>query len=72
MESIVIFDCDWGCLVLDLDFRKIDILPRLTVTDLPSFGIITNFGFLCFTLNLSVYYRNTRRFIRRHRNDADA
>lgn len=62
---------DWGCLDLNISFRKVDILPRLTVSDMTGAWVV-NVGFLAFTLNLVILgdvARQLNKEIRRRRND---
>ena len=51
---------DWGCLDLSINFRKIDLLPRLTISDMTG-ATILNVGFLMLTLNLVVLDEIGRR-----------
>lgn len=62
---------DWGCLDLNISFRKVDILPRLTVSDMTGAWVV-NVGFLAFTLSLVILgdvARQLNREVRRRRND---
>lgn len=62
---------DWGCLDLNISSHKIDILPRLTVSDMSGAWVV-NLGLFAFTLNLVILDRNNRALnseIRKRRND---
>ena len=61
---------DWGCIDLNISFRKIDILPRLSISDMTGAWVL-NVGFLAFTLNLVILgyaARQLNREARRRRN----
>ena len=61
---------DWGCLDLNISFRKVDILPRFTISDMNGAWVI-NLGFLAFTLNLVILDAINRRLnheVRKKRN----
>ena len=63
---------DWGCLDLNISSHRIDILPRLTVSDMSGAWVV-NLGLFAFTLNLVILDRNNRALnseIRKRRNDA--
>lgn len=62
---------DWGCLDLNISSHRIDILPRLTVSDMSGAWVV-NLGLFAFTLNLVILDRNNRALnseIRKRRND---
>ena len=44
MRDIVILEKDWGCLSLSVNSRKIDFLPRITLSDMTG-AFILNVGF---------------------------
>lgn len=69
-KNIMLIEEDWGCLDLNISFRKVDILPRITVSDMTGAWIL-NIGFLAFTLNLVILDevgRMMNREVRRRRN----
>ena len=68
MRDIVILEKDWGCLSLSVNSRKIDFLPRITLSDMTG-AFILNVGFLAFTLNLVILDRNMRPANRRARQE---
>jgi hypothetical protein len=73
MRDIIILEKDWGCLDLSINSRKIDFLPRITLSDMTG-AFILNVGFLAFTLNLVILDRNMRpanRRARQERRDGD-
>lgn len=73
MRDIIILEKDWGCLGLSINSRKIDFLPRITLSDMTG-AFILNVGFLAFTLNLVILDRNMRpanRRARQERRDSD-
>lgn len=53
---------DWGGCDLSLDFKKIDLLPRITVSDMTGCFVL-NLGFLMLTFNLCIYDSATREFV---------
>lgn len=62
---IVLFENYWGGLTLEATFKKIDLLPRVTISQLSHIYII-NIGFLMLTLNLSVWDEAMRDMLRKH------
>lgn len=64
--DITILDKEWGGCHVSIDFHKIDLLPRVTLSDL-SGCLILNVGFLMLTFNLCVYGREMRDFARKLR-----
>ena len=70
-RDIMLIEEDWGCLDLNISSHKIDILPRLTVSDMSGAWVV-NLGLFAFTLNLVILDRNNRALnseIRKRRND---
>jgi hypothetical protein len=53
---------DWGGCDLSLDFKKIDLLPRITVSEMTGCFFL-NLGFLMLTFNLCIYDSATREFV---------
>ena len=53
---------DWGGCDLSIDFKKIDLLPRITVSEMTGCFFL-NLGFLMLTFNLCIYDSATREFI---------
>ena len=65
--DIMLIEEDWGCLDLNISFRRVDILPRITVSDMGGAWVV-NIGFLAFTLNLVILdwvHRKLNREIRK-------
>lgn len=70
-RDIMLIEEDWGCLDLNISSHRIDILPRLTVSDMSGAWVV-NLGLFAFTLNLVILDRNNRALnseIRKRRND---
>ena len=69
-KDIMLIEEDWGCLSLNISARKIDILPRVTISDMTGAWLL-NVGFLAFTLSLVVLEEQARqlnREVRKRRN----
>ena len=69
--DIMLIEEDWGCLDLNISFHRVDILPRITVSDMRGAWVV-NIGFLAFTLNLVILDWVNRKLnseIRKKRND---
>lgn len=64
--NIMLTDKEWGGCHLEIDFRKIDILPRITLSDFTG-CLILNIGFLMLTFNLCIYSSDMREFSRKIR-----
>ena len=64
MIDIRILSKDWGGCDLAIDFRKIDLLPRITISEM-SGCFALNMGFLMFTFNLCVLSSDVREFQRK-------
>lgn len=64
--NILITDKEWGGCHLDIDCRKIDILPRITLSDFTG-CLILNIGFLMLTFNLCIYSSDMKEFNRKIR-----
>lgn len=62
--NILIADKEWGGCHLDIDFKKIDLLPRITLSDLTG-CLILNVGFLMLTFNLCIYSSDMRELNRK-------
>ena len=69
MKPIVLFEASWGNLLLDADFKEIDLLPRLTVSEILCFGTIIHAGFLMLSLNLTVFDPYAKKMIEDMRKD---
>lgn len=66
--NATIFDFSWGNLLFSVCTSKIDILPRITASALPSaHAVVINMGFLMFDLNLTLWGKGMRDFIRKER-----
>ena len=69
MKDIMIKEEDWGCIDLNINLNKIDLLPRITISDMKG-AFVFNVGFFMFTLNLVVldkYKRELNREVRKRR-----
>lgn len=59
MKDIMITEQDWGCIDLNINFNKIDLLPRITISDMKG-AFVFNVGFFMLTLNLVVLNKPNR------------
>lgn len=59
---------DWGNLYFCVDVTKMDFLPRITASAIKH-AFIFNMGFLMFSLNLTIWEKPMRDFLREHRDD---
>lgn len=64
MIDIVLLNKYWGSIDLHICLSKIDILPRMTLSDIRGV-LILNVGFLMLSMNLAVYDKEFREFNRR-------
>ena len=55
----MITEQDWGCIDLNINFYKIDLLPRITISDMKG-AFVFNVGFFMLTLNLVVFDKPNR------------
>lgn len=53
MRDLKLFEEYWGNLIFSFCFGKIDVLPRVTLSQLTE-SFIINIGILFFTLNLTI------------------
>lgn len=67
---ITIFDKDWGSLVLELSWNKIDFLPRFTANGFEHAFIFVA-GFLMININFTVWDKPMRNTIRKWRSDSE-
>lgn len=70
MKDIMLYEADWGCIDIGITPQKLDLLPRLTISDMTG-AFLINVGFLIFTLNIVVLdgpAREMNREARRKRN----
>lgn len=65
MRDLKLFEECWGNLIFSFCFGKIDILPRVTLSQLTG-AFIINIGILFFTLNLTIWDESMREFNRRN------
>ncbi len=56
---------DWGGCDLTIDFKKIDVLPRITLSQITGCNLILNIGFLMLTFNLCLYDSEMKEFNRK-------
>ena len=61
MKDIILFEKNWGNLIFSIDWKKIDLLPRVTASSITN-AFIVNAGFFAFTLNLIVWGKSMRKF----------
>lgn len=61
MKDIILFEKNWGNLIFSIDWKKIDLLPRVTASSITN-AFIVNVGFFAFTLNLIVWGKSMRKF----------
>lgn len=69
-RDFLLIDEDWGALTLSVCFSKIDVFPRLTVSDMTG-ALIVSVGLFMLTINLCVLnsvQREMNRKYRRHKN----
>lgn len=64
--EFMLLDRDWGCLLLSVCFRKIDLLPRVTVSDMTG-AFLIDVGFLMLNLDLCILNEVQRQINREHR-----
>lgn len=63
---ITIFEEDWGNLVFETSFSKIDFLPRITACAIEH-AFIFNIGFLMLSFNITIWDSLMREFNRKNR-----
>lgn len=68
MVDIKLFEEYWGNLILSICFGKIDMLPRVTLSQFTG-AFIVNVGFLFFALNFTIWDERMRDFNRRNIQD---
>jgi hypothetical protein len=56
---------DWGGYDLTIDLKKIDVLPRITLSQMTGINLMLNIGFLMITFNLCLYDSEMREFNRK-------
>lgn len=56
---------DWGGCDLTIDLKKIDLLPRITLSQMTGISLMLNIGFLMITFNLCLYDSEMREFNRK-------
>jgi hypothetical protein len=56
---------DWGGCDLTIDLKKIDVLPRITLSQMTGISLMLNIGFLMITFNLCLYDSEMREFNRK-------
>lgn len=64
--NILITNKDWGGCHLEIDFRKIDLLPRITLSEFTG-CLVLNIGFLMLTFNLCIFSSDLKEFNRKLR-----
>lgn len=61
---MTLLEKDWGFIACNASAFRVELLPRLTVTNVPHATEI-NLGFLCFQVWLTLFSREMREFNRR-------
>jgi hypothetical protein len=56
---------DWGGYDLTIDLKKIDVLPRITLSQMTGINLMLNIGFLMITFNLCLYDSELKEFNRK-------
>ena len=62
--NIMLTDKEWGGCHLALDFGKIDLLPRITISDFTG-CLIFDIGFLMLNFTLCIYSSDVKEFNRK-------
>lgn len=62
---------DWGGCDLTIDLKKIDVLPRITLSQMTGISLMLNIGFLMFTFNLCLYDSEMQAFNRKVREEGN-
>ena len=68
MRYHTVFEADWGYLLFETSWDKIDLLPRITVSQIDH-AVITNVGFMMLSFNLVVFDGLMREFHKRSRRE---
>ena len=71
MIDIILLNRHWGSIDLHISFNRIDLLPRITLSDITGVFVM-NVGFLMLNLNLVIYDREFREFNRRAEKERDS
>lgn len=56
---------DWGGCDLTIDLKKIDVLPRITLSQMTGISLMLNIGFLMLTFNLCIFSSEIKEFNRK-------
>lgn len=67
--DIILKTGDWGGCSLLISFRKIDLLPRITISEMTGIPFMMDIGFLMFTFNLTVFGKQLRNINKRVREE---
>ena len=59
---------DWGGFDLTIDLKKIDFLPRITLSQMTG-CVFLNIGFLMLTFNLSLYDSKMQEFVKQEKEE---
>ena len=59
---------DWGGFDLTIDLKKIDFLPRITLSQMTG-RIFLNIGFLMLTFNLCLYDSKMQEFVKQEKEE---
>lgn len=65
MKDKILFEKYWGNIILSIDFRKFDLLPRVTASFMTN-AFIINAGIFGFILNFTVWGKMMRKFNQRY------
>lgn len=69
-KTIDICSGSWGNLFIDIDFRKLDLLPRFTMSQVSRHALIVVVGFLSFNVQLTLWSREMRDMLKEDSHDA--
>ena len=59
------YERDWGGCDLTIALKKIDVLPRITLSQMTGINLMLNIGFLMITFNLCLYDNEFKEFNRK-------
>lgn len=68
-KTIDICSGSWGNLFIDADFRKIDLLPRFTLSQVSRHALIIVVGYLFFNIQLTLWSRDMRDMLKEDSHD---
>ena len=68
-KNICISSGCWGNLYLEADFRKVDLLPRVTLSRVSRHAFIFLVGFLVFDIQLTIWSKAMRSVLKEDSHD---